>query len=101
MKKDTNDRKLELSSKFVEMGEALNKEGSKEGDYSISQSGNVMLLLSGLILDDKDFSEFSYLCSLFTSKKTLEGIERDNLSKDESYSDFLKRIKRLRDDLEE
>ena len=101
MKKDINDRKLELSSKFIEMGEALKKEGTKEGGYSISQSGNVMILLSGLVLDDEDFYEFSYLCSLFTSKKTLDNIEKNNIPKNESYSDFLKRIKRLRDNSEE
>ena len=49
MKKDKIfERRLELSSKFLEMGQALIKEGKDKKDYSITQSGSFIILMAGL-----------------------------------------------------
>lgn len=95
-----NNRKLDLSVKFLEMGYALRNEGETTNDYSIIQSGNLMVLLSTLILNDIDLYEFSYISSMFASKKILDesNIDSNNLKNaDESYLDFIKKIKKLRD----
>jgi len=105
MKKDKLfERRLELSSKFLEMGQALMKEGTEKKDYCISQSGSFMILLAGVILDEQDVADFGNLCSMFSAKKLLEGMERSDSdmtnflkakADDESYDDFIKRINRF------
>lgn len=99
------ERRLELSSKFLEMGQALIKEGKEKKDYSITQSGNFIILMAGLILEENDVVEFSNLCSMFSAKKLLDGMEESNSdmtnflknkADSESYDDFIKRINKLR-----
>ena len=102
--KDT-DRHLDLSAKFVEMGQSLMLEGKEKKDYTIAQSGTALVLLGGLMYDEKDMNLFSQMCSMFSAKKIVENMERNNddytnylkeKSKDESYDDFIKRINELR-----
>lgn len=106
-KKGNIDRHLELSSKFLEMGHALMKEGKDKKDYAISQSGTFMIMIGGLMLDEDDIQQFGQLCSMFSAKKILDSMESSgnpiNFNKikgpnDESYEDFIKRINKLRDD---
>jgi hypothetical protein len=59
-KGDTN-RHLELSAKFIEMGQALMKEGKDSKDYTISQSGTFMILIGGLMFDENDVQQFGQL----------------------------------------
>jgi len=106
MKKDKLfERRLELSSKFLEMGQALMKEGTEKKDYCISQSGSFMILMAGLILEENDVVEFSNLCSMFSAKKILIGLEESNSgltnflkskADSESYDDFIRRINKFR-----
>ena len=109
MNNNENDkqRHLELSSKFLEMGQALMLEGQETNDYAISQSGSFMILLGGLILNEDDTYEFGQLCSMFSAKRILDGLEENNsditsfLRKDienESYDDYIKKIKKIRDE---
>lgn len=108
MKKDKIfERRLELSSKFLEMGQALMKEGKEKEDYSISQSGSFMILIAGIILEENDVFEFANLCSMFSAKKLLDGMEQSNSdmtnflknkADSESYDDFIKRINKFKDD---
>jgi hypothetical protein len=105
MKKNRN---LDLSSKFLEMGNALMIEGNNDKDYLILQSGTVLILLGGLMLDKEDMYEFMQLCSMYSAKKILDGI--DDKSKgslveylkkkgaNETYESFIKRINKLRGD---
>jgi hypothetical protein len=104
--KETLDRKLQLSSMFMQMGDSLLKEGREKNVFSIVQSGNIFLLLSALMLNDVDFFEFANICSMYSSKKILDELEATNsdISKylksktsDETYDDFIKRINKLRD----
>lgn len=99
MLEKNDDRHLELSSKFMQMGDALLIEGREKNDYVISQSGIFFILLSGLILDEEDVFLFSEMCSMFSAKKVLENMRSENLlggSPDESYGDIIKRLAKLR-----
>ena len=99
------DRHLDLSAKFVEMGQALMLEGKEKKDYTIAQSGTALVLIGGLMYDEKDMNLFSEMCSMFSAKKIVENMEQNNhdytnylkeKSKNESYDDFVKRINDLR-----
>ena len=62
-------RRLDLSNKFIEMGQALLREGTDGQDYTITQSGNIMLILATVLLSEEDTLIFSELCSMFSAKK--------------------------------
>lgn len=68
-------RKIELSGKLLQMGKSLIQEGQKIDDYTISQSGSIMLLVSSLLLSDEDMFIFSEICSMFSAKKILDATE--------------------------
>lgn len=101
------DRRLDLSSKFMQMGQSLISEGKKEKDLALAQTGSIFIFISGLMLgDDDDIFKFSDLCSMFSAKKVLDNLQEDggmlkNLMKDisdsKSYDDFLTKLKELRD----
>jgi hypothetical protein len=68
-------RKLELSTKMLHMGKSLIQEGHTLEDYTISQSGSIMLLVSSLLLSNEDMFMFSEICSMFSAKKILDANE--------------------------
>ncbi len=96
-----HDRRLELSAKFMEMGQALTKEGLNLNDHAIIQSGNVFIMLGGMIVNDVDMFEFIDYCSKFSSKKLLDGLEASGsdvsryiqASNDISIEDYIKQIR--------
>lgn len=99
------DRRLDISAKLIEMGQSLMTEGKESDDYSISQVGSFMVLIGGLLFNEKDIYVFGELCSMYSSKKVLESLETliPNLSnfilekgEDESYDDLIKKINKLR-----
>ena len=99
------DRHLDISAKLIEMGQALMNEGKEGNDYSISQTGSFMILIGGLLFDEKDVYSFGELCSMYSSKKLLENFESvipnfsDLISQkgsDESYEDLINKIRKLR-----
>lgn len=101
-----NDRKLELSVKLIQMGEALMKEGNDSNDYAIAQTGTFLNLMGSLLFDDNDVQLFAQLCSMFSAKKILDNMEQIKSdmteflkakSEGESYDDFIKRINKLRE----
>jgi hypothetical protein len=73
-KNKTMDRRMEISNKFVEMGRSLIKEGNEVDDYSITQAGNFIILLAGIVLEEKDSFEFANLCAMFSAKKIMESM---------------------------
>ena len=100
-------RHLELSSKFIEMGQALMNEGKDDKDLIIAQTGSFMILMGGIMFDENDILLFSQLLGMFSAKKILDNMERTNdgllellkQKKDsESYEDFIKRINKTRED---
>jgi hypothetical protein len=100
------DRHLELSAKFMEMGQALVKEGLQLSDHSIIQSGNIFIMLGGMIVNEVEMFEFIDYCSKFSSKKLLDGMDASgsDLSKyiqasnDISIEDYIKQIRKQRKD---
>lgn len=101
-------RHLELSSKFIEMGQALMLEGHTNKDYNAAQSGSCMILLGSLILDEKGLVLFAQMCSMFSAKMILDNMEANNMdysqylkkkSTDESYDEFIKRINKFRENM--
>jgi hypothetical protein len=102
-----DDRHLELSSKFIEMGNALIKEGKKNKDYMTHQSGTFLVLIGSLFFSEEDIVLFGQFCSMFSAKQILENMEKTksdmteflkNKTNNESYDDFIKRINKLRED---
>jgi hypothetical protein len=99
------DRHLDLSAKFIEMGQSLMLEGKNSKDLMVSQAGGILVMLSALMYDEKDINFFSQISSMFSAKKLVENMERNNdeytnflkdKSKSETYDDFIKRINDLR-----
>ncbi len=92
-------RHEELSAKIFSMGEALMKEGDNKNDSIISNTGNFMILISGIMYDKKDVEIFGELCAMFSAKKLLETQASlgplSNMSEDEIF----RTINRLRDEL--
>lgn len=106
-KKTNTNRHLELSSKFIEMGQALMKEGKANNDYNISQTGTFMILIGGLLFDENDVQQFGQLCAMFSAKKILDNMEATKSemteflkqkTEGETYLDFIKRLNELRGD---
>jgi len=106
MKRNEIDRRLDLSSKFMKMGQSLMTEGRDDSDIGLSQIGTILIFMSGLLIGgDDDIFKFSDLCSMFSSKKILDSMQEENplldmFSKrlgDETYDEFIKKINKLRD----
>lgn len=72
---ENENRHLELSNKFLQMGQALINEGINNNDYIISQSGTIMILVASLMVNEQDMFIFSELCAMFSSKKILDAQE--------------------------
>jgi hypothetical protein len=101
------DRHLDVSAKLIEMGQALMAEGKEGKDFAISQTGSFMILIGGLLFDEKDVYSFGELCSMYSAKKILESMENHvpNMGEflkekgdEESYDDMIKRINKIRKD---
>jgi hypothetical protein len=106
MKRNEIDRRLDLSGKFMKMGQSLMTEGRDESDIALAQIGTILIFMSGLLIGgDDDIFKFSDLCSMFSSKKILDSMQEENplldmFSKrmdDETYDEFIKKINKLRD----
>jgi hypothetical protein len=101
------DKRLDLSAKFVQMGQALMKEGEETRENGIALMGTILIFMGGLMLEDEDIHKFSELVSMFSAKKMLDTMERHDspifeMIKDkadeESYDDLIKRLQKLSKD---
>lgn len=96
------DRHTELSTKLNEMGVALIKEGRKNNDYQIAQTGTSLKLISEVIMNPDDVFLFGQLCSMFSAKKLIDDMEAKNAPNGSfgnnvvSYEDFMNYLKSLR-----
>lgn len=106
LNKSNINRRLDLSSKFIEMGQALMMEGKENKDYAVSQTGTFLILIGGILFDENDVQLFGQLCSMFSAKKVLDNMEATNddmleflkqKSENESYDEYIKRIRNLKD----
>ena len=101
------ERRLELTTKFMKMGQALMQEGSETGDITISQLGTMLIFLGDLAFDENDVNKFSELVSMFSAKKLFDNLEesdssffRDmkNRADSGSYDDIISAIDDMRND---
>lgn len=99
------DRKLEISAKFLQMGQALMKEGNENKDNAISLIGSMLIFIGGITLEDDDVYKFSELVSMFSAKKVMDMMEQDgknyfadlkNLSDSETYDGMVDKLENLR-----
>ena len=73
-----SERRLQLTSKFVQMGKALVEEGKEKNDKIISQLGTMIIFLGGICFDDEDVIKFGELVSMYSAKKLMETLEEEN-----------------------
>ena len=101
------ERRLELTTKFMKMGQALMHEGSESDDITISQLGTMLIFLGGLAFDENDVNKFSELVSMFSAKKLFDNLDendssflRDMKSRADSgtYDDIIRAIEDMRED---
>ena len=92
------DRHLELSSKLIQMGQALVKEGREHNDYNIAQTGGFLITIGGVILDQEDVFIFGQLASMFSAKKLIDKLEAKNSAGNDTtkYEEFIKYLNNLR-----
>ena len=98
-----DERHDDLSQKIFKMGHALTKEGINKNDYVITSVGNFMILISGLIYDEKDINLFSELCAMFSAKKVMEAKDSQvfNDLRDMDEDEIIKMYEKMREDMEE
>jgi hypothetical protein len=71
------ERRLQLTSKFVQMGKALVEEGKNSGDLIIAQLGTMIIFIGGICFDDEDVIRFGDLVSMYSAKKLIESMEEN------------------------
>jgi len=69
---ENDKRRIEISEKLIKMGEALIVEGKGNDDYCVLSSGNILMLMSELIINPKGIDEFNHLCALHTAKSIVD-----------------------------
>jgi hypothetical protein len=106
--KDTN-RQLDLSAKFIQMGQALMEEGKDAKNTTITLIGTNLIFLGGIVLSDNDVKKFSELISMYSAKNLLDAMgEFDssefkrikNKGDNETYDELIARLKQLKDERE-
>jgi hypothetical protein len=99
-------RRMDLSSKFVQMGKSLIEEGRTDDDIIISLLGTMVVFIGGVSLVDEDVSKFADLVSMFSAKKMVEAMEREDderfvkiseKANSQNYDDFVSRLNDLMD----
>ena len=71
------ERRLQLTSKFVQMGKALVEEGKDSDDLIIAQLGSMIIFIGGICFDDEDVVKFGDLVSMYSAKKLIESMEEN------------------------
>jgi hypothetical protein len=99
------DRRLDLSAKFIQMGQSLMEEGQENKDSGVGLLGTILIFIGGIALDDDDVYKFSDLVSMFSAKKMLDNMEAEQnpvmdlikkASNNETYEGFVDKIQNLR-----
>lgn len=101
------ERRLQLTSKFVQMGKALVEEGREKDDPIIAQLGSMIIFLGGICFEDEDVMKFGDLVSMYSAKKLVESLEEDRdpvlmairrKAESDTYENILEGIDGLIDD---
>lgn len=98
------DERLDLSTKFIQMGQALMEDGDANRDSGKSLMGTILIFLGGIALEDEDIYKFSELVAMFSAKKMLDNMEQQNSpifqmitskANESSYDDLVENLKAL------
>jgi hypothetical protein len=99
------DRRLDLSTKFIQMGQALMEEGDTTHEVGVALMGTILIFMGGIMLKDEDIYKFSELVSMFSAKKMLDTMEEENSpifdlikgkADEENYDELIEKLKNLR-----
>ena len=103
-------RKLDLSAKFLEMGVSLQDESDVNGDSDISILGTILIFLSSLALSEEELYDFSELVSMYSAKRTLDNLTKENhpiidmlktISNRRTYEEIIDDLEKQKEDEEE
>jgi hypothetical protein len=75
MKKKQKKRHLDISSKLLNMANALSKEADESDDVTLAQTSNLLMLVSGVMTEKEDIDKLSDICAMFSAKKILDELE--------------------------
>ena len=94
MNKNKNKARHEdLSIKFFQMGQSLIMEGQEKKDFTITNVGNFLVFIAGIMLDEDDVDYMSNMFAMFSAKKLLD----EHASTDLDFQKIVDIIKQLKD----
>lgn len=95
MNKNENKARYEdLSIKFFQMGQSLIMEGQENKDFTITNVGNFLVFIAGIMLDEDDVDYMSNMFAMYSAKKLLD----EHASTDLDFQKIVDIIKQLKDD---
>lgn len=65
-------RHQEVSEKLLKISKSLNIEGIDSDDEILEMTGNLIMLVSGVMTNKEDLHTLSDLCAMFSAKKILD-----------------------------
>lgn len=77
---EVSDEVKDASNNLENLGYALVREGEKNEDASLKDVGNVLSMISGLMLEKDNFEEFKRICEIYSSAKILEALDENILN---------------------
>jgi hypothetical protein len=94
MNKNKNKARHEdLSIKFFQMGQSLIMEGQEKKDFTITNVGNFLVFIAGIMLDEDDVDYMSHIFAMFSAKKLLD----EHASTDLDFQNIVDIIKQVKD----
>lgn len=75
MNKKQKKRHLDISDKLLNMAKALSEEAAESDDVILARTSNLLMLVSGVMMEKKDIEKLSEICSMFSAKKILDELE--------------------------
>ena len=94
---ENRERCNEISDMLFDMANSLIEEGEERRSYSIETAGNMLLLVSGLMKDEKDMETVSELMAMYSAKKILDG----QMMSQTGMGDIEEIIRKMKDELGE
>jgi hypothetical protein len=93
-KNENRARYDDLSVKFFQMGQALILEGQEKKDFTITNVGNFLVFIAGIMLDEDDIDYMSNMFAMYSAKKLLD----EHASTDLDFQKIVDLIKQIKDD---
>ena len=75
MNKKQKKRHLDISDKLLNMAKVLSEEAAESDDVILARTSNLLMLVSGVMMEKKDIDKLSEICSMFSAKKILDELE--------------------------